>query len=63
MLLANNEAVMNIFETLNFVAFKPLANNNYFKSLVGFTIFEKFFLNYFYLFGIRVIAALVNAVC
>jgi hypothetical protein len=28
MLLANKEAVMNILNTLNFVAFNPLANNN-----------------------------------
>jgi hypothetical protein len=28
MLLANEEAVMTVLDTLNFVAFKPLANNN-----------------------------------
>ena len=28
MLLANEEAVMTILDTLNFVAFKPLTNNN-----------------------------------
>jgi hypothetical protein len=28
MLLANKEAVMNLLNTLNFVAFNPLQNNN-----------------------------------
>jgi len=28
MLLANEEAVMTVFDTLNFVAFNPLQNNN-----------------------------------
>jgi hypothetical protein len=28
MLLANKEADMTVLDTLNFVAFKPLANNN-----------------------------------
>ena len=28
MLLANKEAVMTVLDTLNFVAFNPLANNN-----------------------------------
>jgi hypothetical protein len=28
MLLASKEAIMTVFDTLNFVAFNPLANNN-----------------------------------
>ena len=47
MLLANEEADMTVLDTLNFVAFKPLANNNpivvrqiaFWKNYIAFTCF------------------------
>jgi hypothetical protein len=47
MLLANEEAVMTVLDTLNFVAFNPPANNNpiavrriaFWKNYIAFTCF------------------------
>ena len=50
MLLANKEAVMNVLDTLNFVAFNPLQNNNPIEALrdnqPNSTKFAKYYLTF-----------------